>query len=252
MEIKILHLYPDLMNLYGEYGNLNLLQSWLKEQKIDVSIDKKSIGDKFSFSSYDFIYCGSGTENNFEVALNDLKKKKAELEDFINLNRCALFTGNSIEFFGNKLIKTDKSEEDLLNFLHFDVERLDDRKTSDVILESSIFKSDVVGFINKQANLIFRDDVTRDDYKPDNVLNLFKVKFGIGGDSENIREGFKKNNLIATYTIGPVLVRNPEFANYIIGAIIKSKDKNFEIKNISHPNEEKGYELVLKELQNRK
>lgn len=81
MEIKLLHLYSDIMNLYGEYGNIKILEKHLKDQGFDVILDKKSIGDDKHFNEYDFIYMGCGTEKNQKVILQDILKQK---EEFIN------------------------------------------------------------------------------------------------------------------------------------------------------------------------
>ena len=50
MQIKLLHLYYDLMNLYGEYGNVTILEDRLKEQNIDVIVDKKTISDELNIN----------------------------------------------------------------------------------------------------------------------------------------------------------------------------------------------------------
>ena len=77
MEIKILHLLYDLMNLYGEYGNVNVIKYRLEKQGANVLVDKKTIGDEIHFNDYDFIYMGSGTEKNQLVALDFLKNYKS-------------------------------------------------------------------------------------------------------------------------------------------------------------------------------
>ncbi|MBQ5805419.1 MAG: hypothetical protein IIW22_06565, partial [Erysipelotrichaceae bacterium] len=60
--MKILHLYPNLMNLYGDYANVTLLCRHLKDQGIPVVIDRKEVEDTINLMQYDFIYLGSGTE----------------------------------------------------------------------------------------------------------------------------------------------------------------------------------------------
>ena len=100
MIIKILHMYYDLMNLYGEYGNIKILESHLKDAGVEVIVDKKTVGDNFKINDYDFIYIGSGTEKNQAVVLEDLKKHKNELKQYIESNKYALFTGNSFEMLG--------------------------------------------------------------------------------------------------------------------------------------------------------
>ena len=55
--MKILHLYADLMNLYGEYANVWSLEHALMEQGFEVQTDRRTLGEALDFSGYDFIYC---------------------------------------------------------------------------------------------------------------------------------------------------------------------------------------------------
>lgn len=238
MKIRLLHLYYDLLNLYGEYGNINILIAHLKDQGVEVILDKKTIGDIFNLNDYDFIYCGCGTENHMQMALEDLKSHKDELTKYVSDNKVALFTGSSLEMLG-KEIDCEEDKVEALGVFDYEVQRLKDRKTDDVIFNSDVFGKEVVGFINKQANII------------NNSNHLFSVRFGIGEDETKQFEGAYKNNMFATYVIGPLLVRNPHVLKFFIEKIIHSIDNNFEIKDIEYKNEEDGYELVLKELSNR-
>ena len=79
MKITIGYLYRDLLNLYGDEGNIKALKYHLEEQGIDVDIKKLTIGDKKNLKDIDFLYIGSGTENNIMLALEDLKKDKEEI-----------------------------------------------------------------------------------------------------------------------------------------------------------------------------
>ncbi len=240
MELKILHLYYDLLNLYGEYGNISILANRLKDQEIKVIVDKKTVGDSYNLNDYDFIYCGSGTERNLFVALEDLKKHREELIDYIFSNKYGLFTGTSVEMLGKRLYKVDDGlENDLaetLDIFNYKCERLNERKTGDIIYSSKIFTNKVVGFINNQCNLHSEEEP------------LFTVGFGISNNPNEKAEGSCKNNFFATYVIGPLFVRNPEVLNYFVNGIIKQKDSSFNLKTIKYENEEAGYELVLKEL----
>ena len=58
MEIKLLHLYYDIMNLYGEYGNIKILEEHLKDQGYTVMVDKKTLGEEKNLEEYDFIFDG--------------------------------------------------------------------------------------------------------------------------------------------------------------------------------------------------
>ena len=83
MTIRVAHLYYDLMNLYGEIGNLKVIEYQLKKQKINVIIDKLSLNDKIEFEKYDLIYMGSGTKKSTLLVLEDLKKYKQQVKEYI-------------------------------------------------------------------------------------------------------------------------------------------------------------------------
>ena len=80
--IKILHLYYDLLNQYGEQGNILALKDSFRNQNVEVSIDLLSCGDKIDFKKYDLIYMGTGSDENLYIALEDIKKYKKELSSF--------------------------------------------------------------------------------------------------------------------------------------------------------------------------
>ena len=68
----VAHLYSDLLNLYGNDGNIKILVKKLREIGVSVDLVSLSVGDKFNFSQYDLVYIGSGTEKNQEIAFNDI------------------------------------------------------------------------------------------------------------------------------------------------------------------------------------
>ena len=77
--IKILHLYYDLLNLSGEQGNILALKKAFNNQNVEVKLYCLSVDDKIKFSDYDLIYMGNGSNSNFSIALEDIKKYKKEL-----------------------------------------------------------------------------------------------------------------------------------------------------------------------------
>ena len=83
MNIKVAHLYYDLMNLYGESGNVKALKMQLEGQGIKTTIKFLTIDDDLNFKDYDIVYIGSGTENNQKIVLNHLLKYKKDIEDAI-------------------------------------------------------------------------------------------------------------------------------------------------------------------------
>lgn len=236
MEIKLLHLYYDIMNLYGEYGNIKILEQHLKDQGCEVIVDKKTINEDIKFEQYDFIYIGSGTEKNQEIILKDIMEKhKDELKNVIEKEKVILLTGNSYEILGKSI-----DGKEALGILDFEVERTKSRVTADIIATNKIFKNKVVGFVNNSSSIKNNDEA------------FFEIEFGVGQNKEDKKEGILYKNTIGTHLIGPLLVRNPEVLEFIINKICMQKDENFEYKQLEYVDERKAYELVLTELENRK
>lgn len=235
MQVKLLHLYYDIMNLYGDYGNVVILKKYLEDQGASVILDKKTIGDEINVKEYDFIFIGSGTERSLDRVLLDLSKYKEDIKEYIDEKRILLATGNSFEMFGKNI-----DSKEALGIFDFEVKRDKDRTTSDVIYKSQYLKKEVVGFVNKGTRMYH------------NMNPFFEVEFGIGENENNDYEGVKYKNFYGTHLSGPVLARNPDFAMTIVAEIMKDVKPNFKLKKVNYQNEIDGYELVLSELRKRK
>ena len=232
MEIRILHLYYDIMNLYGEYGNVKVLEKHLRDQEFEVIVDKKTIGEEKHFEDYDFIYMGCGTENNQKVVLSDLLKEKDDFINAIENEKIVLLTGNSFEILGQAI-----DDEDAIEILNFKTQHIDKRITTDAICTSKKFKEKIVGFINTSS-------IVKGNNNP-----LLEYEY----NTRNLEnDGVAYKNVIGTHLIGPLLIRNPEILEYIVRKLCAKKDENFEYKDIEYLEEEEGYKLVLSELEKRK
>ena len=234
MNVKLLHLYYNLLNLYGDYGNVLILKKHLEDQGFNVTLDKKTVYDEYKLDDYDFVFIGCGTESKLDRALKDLMPRKEELKKYVDSGKLLLATGNSFEMFGNKI-----DDEEALGIFDFEVKRDKDRSTSDIIYESEYLKNDVVGFVNKSTKIYH------------NMNPFFKVKFGLGENEKKDYEGVKYKNFYGTHISGPILARNPEFLQSLVIGLCKDLSRDFKPKKIVYENEEKGYKLVLEELTKR-
>lgn len=234
MNIKVLHLYHDILNLYGDYGNVAVLKKHIEDQGNTVTLDKKSIGEEYDPNNYNFVYIGAGTERNLDRVLKDIKLHNEQFKKYIDDRKYILATGNSFEMFGKKI-----EEEEGLNIFDYEVQRDKDRKTSDVIYSSEYLKDKVVGFVNKSTRVYH------------NMNPFFKVEFGIGENEKNDYEGVKYKNFYGTHISGPILARNPELLQALVIGMCKDLSRDFKPKKFDYTNEQKSYELVLEELTKR-
>ena len=197
MTIRVAHLYYDLMNLYGEIGNLKVIEYQLKKQKINVIIDKLSLNDKIEFEKYDLIYIGSGTKKSTLLVLEDLKKYKQQVKEYIENNKFMIVTGNSINVFSKKIGDTEA-----LNIFDFNISYSNARLVGDVILDN------IIGFQN-------RDTLIENNNNP--IFNNSEI-------------GIHYKNFYGTYIIGPLLIRNPNFSQKFIKNLIISKKNDFKFR----------------------
>lgn len=195
--IKIAHLYYDLMNYYGEQGNVLALKTAIEYAGFKVNVKTLSVDDEIDFEKYDIFYMGMGTKRNQEMVRKDILKYKDKIENVID-KKMFIMTGNSYELFGKKI--DDKKCLGVFNF---------ESKTTDRIVGEQVFKSDIIketiiGFQNR-----FSSNNIKDDY-------LFEVIKGTGNDLESKVEGIHKNNFFGTYLLGPILIRNPYFKDALL------------------------------------
>lgn len=218
MKIIIGYLYNDLLNLYGDSGNVKTLVYHLKEQGLDVEVKNISLEDKKDFKNIDLLYIGSGTEENILTALSDLKKDVKEIEKFINDKKFILATGNSVEIFGNYIIINKKIKA--LGVYDY-VAMHQNRIVNDIKIDSDLVDSPIIGFENHPGKILTYDGV------------------------------FRIDNFIGTYIIGPLLVRNPDLCKLLVSELIKSKDKNFELKDGNYDLDYKAYANTIKSINKR-
>ena len=83
MKIKLLHLYYDILNIYGENGNMRALVKALEYQGLKVNVDFKTIDDEINFNDYDFIYIGSGLDESIDILLKILKNIVLTLKNIL-------------------------------------------------------------------------------------------------------------------------------------------------------------------------
>ena len=148
-KIKIAHLYYDLMNLYGENGNIRALKKFIERQDIKCEIHFLTIGDKIDFSKYDVFYIGMGTEKSELLVLEDILKYKDDINEAIKKNKHFLMTGNSLELFGSYIIDNDKTKYECLNIFPYYSIHEDFRIVGSVVFKSKLIKEKIIGFQNR-------------------------------------------------------------------------------------------------------
>ena len=180
--IRIAHLYYDLMNLYGDNGNIKAIKYQLENQGLKVIVDFLTIGDTIDFKKYDMLYIGPGTYDNEQLVLKDFIKYKKEIKNYIEENKFILATGNALELFGKSIKLLNNKKIKALNIFNFESEQVELRLVSETIGHNENIKKQIIGFQNQ--NSIIK-----------NIENPWlTIEKGIGADVNSKVEGINYNN----------------------------------------------------------
>ncbi len=231
-ELKILYLYPDILELYGDYGNIQVLKYRLEKRGINATIEQYSIGDNSpDFNSFDLVFAGGGADQEQGILADDLIKYKDNIKEAINNGVFFLLICGAYQLFGKYYKSADGNIVPGLEIFDYYTEAINDRKKrciGNIVIEANLNgkSTKVIGFENHGGQTF-------------DISNPFgKVLFGNGNKFGDTEEGYFQNNVIATYLHGPLLSKNPELADYIIkycldrkyneDVILESLDDSFE------------------------
>lgn len=239
MELTILHLYPDCMSLYGEYANVAVLRRHLEAAGVSVTVETALFEDTPDFARADFIYMGAGTERTQKAALAALLPHREALKAAIERGAVVLFTGNAMELLGASITQEESGRVwPCLGFAEFTTVETGYRAPEDVVARTSLWDSFVVGFMNKCSEIY---GVTTP------LFGLVERGPGNAGDGPP-EEGYVSGNVFATHLTGPVLVKNPDFTDFLIRRIFAAKGWEVPETLPVLPYEREAYAVTLKEL----
>lgn len=207
MEIRLLHLYDDVMNLYGEYANVAVLSRCLREMGHTVTADTLSLYEEKDIGGYDFYYMGAGTERRQKLVLPHLLSCREPLRAAFEGGKVMLFTGNAFELLGAHVTDAEGIAFDALGLAPFETLEKKRRITGDVLARCEGLHTPIVGFMNKCSK-------TSGIETP-----LFTLQMGFGNEESRGAEGFRQNNCFGTHLTGPILVKNPHLLRKIASRI---------------------------------
>lgn len=192
--LKILYLYPDMLELYGDYGNIQVLQYRLKKRGFSCNIDTYSIGDlPPNFCEYDLVFAGGGADNEQSILAKDLIQYKDNIKEAVKSGTFFLLICGAYQLFGKYYKGVEGNMIPGLEVFPYYTEALNDRKKrciGNIVIEVSLWgnqNTKVIGFENHGGQ-------TFDVFSP-----FGKVLFGNGNKFGDNKEGFFLKNVIATY-----------------------------------------------------
>ncbi|NLH02243.1 MAG: glutamine amidotransferase [Clostridiales bacterium] len=209
MKLNICHLYPDVLNLYGDTGNIICLKKRLEWRGIDTEITLLPIGEKADFTQFDLFFIGGGQDFEQEVLLSDLHSGKAkEILAAVEDEKVFLCICGGYQMMGQYYLTHTGEQCDFIGALNLYTVGSDVRMIGNYMFEclDENSGSEVIGFENHSGKT----------YLGEGVFPLGTVISGFGNNGEDHTEGARYKNVFGTYCHGPILPKNPEFADFIL------------------------------------
>lgn len=209
-KIKILHMYADMLDLYGDSGNMEIISYRCKMRGIECCIDKYSVDSEIpDFSSYDLIYIGGGADLEQQHISDDLQKCRDGIENAYKNGSFLFLICGGYQLMGKYYRDADGNDIPGLGiFDYYTIAEPNRRKRciGNIVIRTEFTGKnvDIVGFENHGGQ-------TKGVKTP-----LGSVLYGHGNCTKSSHEGYFEKNVIATYMHGPCLSKNPEISDYII------------------------------------
>ena len=240
MELTIVHLYPEVMSLYGEYANIAVLRRKLEALDVTAAVREIALEDEPDVSDADFIYMGAGTERRQKAVLSRASGCGPKLKAAAENGAVLLFTGNAMETLGASVTDAAGKVWPGYALADFTTVETDRRDPGDVVAVSGLLDAPAVGFMNKCS-------VTHGITAP-----LFReLPLGFGSEAEHGPEGYVSGNVFATHLTGPVLVKNPHLLDLLVRRLFARKGWDCPEVLPELPHQRTAYEVTLRELQER-
>ena len=211
--LRICHLYGNLLNTYGDNGNLLMLQYYAKQKGYQVQTTLVSLDDPFNADDYDIVFLGGGQDYEQKIISRDISRHKAELTRFIENDGVLLSICGGFQFLGQYYVGADGEKIDCLGiFPHYTERQINSRFIGDIEIYDEVAGQTYYGFENHNG-------VT---HLGEGQQPLGRVVSGNGNNGQDKTEGMQYKNTFGSYFHGPLLVRNESLAQHLVDLAIQN------------------------------
>lgn len=204
MKLTIGHLYPDLLNLYGDRGNIACLMKRCAWRGIEARTICYESEDRVDFSALDIVLLGGGSDREQMLVCEKLKKIRQDFQAYVEGGGVVLAVCGGYQLLGS-YYKTKDGLIKGLELVDLYTEQGDSRLIDNIVLDSPLCEMPVVGFENHGGRTYIGKN------RP-----FGKVLYGSGNDGKSGYEGVLYKNVVGTYLHGPLLPKNPQLADHLI------------------------------------
>ncbi len=219
--LHIVHLYPKEMNIYGDTGNTLILRRRLEWRDIEAKVTLVGIGEKIP-DDVDIILGGGGQDAGQYKIQADLQEKADDLHKLANEGVVMLMICGMYQLFGRSFTTSEGLIITGIGILPLETTAGPTRYIGNVLYKTAY--GDLVGYENHSGVTVL-DDVS-------SALGIVEV--GAGNNGQDKTEGCTIKNIFGTYSHGPLLSKNPDFADALLQRALSRKYKDFELTSLDN------------------
>jgi hypothetical protein len=212
-------MYPELLNLYGDSGNVLVMRKRLTWRGLGCEVREFHVGDRLSLSGVDFVLIGGGSDREQRIVCDRLLEARQELVSFVEDGGVLLAVCGGYQLLGHSYLMGDE-EVPGLSLVDLYTDRGSPRLIGNIAVQSRISKQPIVGFENHGGRT----------HLGAGVEPMGSVLFGHGNDGESGEEGCLYRNVVGTYVHGPLLPKNPGVADYLLGKALERRYGDGELE----------------------
>ena len=211
MKLTIGHLYPELLNLYGDRGNIQCMMKRSLWRGIEAETIAFGLEDSIDFSKLDIVLLGGGSDREQRIVCSRLRDIRENFHHYVEDGGSVLAVCGGYQLLGH-YYKTEEDTLEGLSLVDLYTEQGSPRLIDNIVLENPDFSLPIVGFENHGGRTYIGDN------------NPFgKVVYGHGNNGEDGQEGVLYKNVVGTYLHGPLLPKNPHICDYLISNALERK-----------------------------
>jgi len=212
--IELAYLYPTLLNIYGDRGNVLTLVRRCEAREISLNVTSIGINEDINYEKFDIYFIGGGQDQQQILVSNDLQLKKKSLTSAVESEAVFLSVCGGYQLLGKYYKTHDGTELKGVDALDLYTVAGNKRMIGNVLCIELESKKTIVGFENHSGKT----------YLGKGVKPLAKVIRGSGNNGEDGFEGVRYKNVFGTYLHGSLLPKNPHLADKIIELALKRRD----------------------------
>ncbi len=217
MQINLVHLYPNLMNIYGDQGNIDTFIYRSKKRGIKINLIKISTKDVLKSGSFDLLFAGGGQDKQQLIVEKDLQTKKNVLLKASQNNIPMLTICGTYQLFGKYFKPFKRPKLKGIGIFDAYTTASNTRKIGNLNIKLtnpiSSKSNQLIGFENHSGNT----------YLGKHLQPLGKVINGFGNNGKDKTEGAVFGNTIGCYLHGSLLPKNPHLADFLIEKALANK-----------------------------